>query len=76
MPSQAMKDLISEAVGMPFDEIQDADIDVIHKSIEKKIGKKLKLGFEPKIRYISREQIEADFEKYFPRGRIIINAKG
>jgi shikimate kinase len=44
---ERMAALIQRSVGMSVEEIQHADTDEVHRSIEEKIGRKLQLGFEP-----------------------------
>lgn len=63
MVDERMAALIKRATGLSVDEIRLADTDDIHRSIEAKIGHKLKLGFEPGL--ISSGDVLIDF------GRII-----
>lgn len=67
---------MENAVGMSLEDMRKSDVEKIHRTIEKKIGKTLKLKKESRHqgrgsmlieldRWISREQIEKVFNKYF-----------
>ena len=45
--SKGMEEIIRGATGMSVDEIRRADSDMVHRSIENKIGHKLQFGYEP-----------------------------
>lgn len=45
--SKGMEEIIRDATGMSVDEMQKSDHETIQRSIEKKIGHKLKFGYEP-----------------------------
>ena len=74
--SDEMQDIIEQSVGMSLKDIKEKDVDEIHGSIEKRIGKKLVLSKEPRHnsrgsvliqldRTITRNQLESNFNNHF-----------
>jgi len=67
--SENMAAMIERSVGISLGDLREKELDEIHRSIEKKVGHKLKLGFSPghigrvnvliqQDRIIWREEIE------------------